>query len=82
MTEVGGLCSRAAPEPFAIDCRQLLRFSDALTVPRLQNTHAACQSGRGIADDACEREAQDFRLKLIFVNRSLRWALDNKGSAL
>ena len=35
-------------------------LSDALTVQRLQSTNAACQSGRGIADDTCERKQNTF----------------------
>jgi hypothetical protein len=48
------------PEQFAIDLSPTAALSDALTVQRLQNTNAACQSVREIADDACERKLDTF----------------------
>lgn len=38
-------------------------LNDALTVQRLQNINAACQSGRLIADDNLREETKFFWLK-------------------
>jgi hypothetical protein len=81
MTEVGGLCSRDRAGTIRHRLSPAAALNDALLPARLQIINQACQSGRGIADDACERKS-NFSAQLIFVNLSLRWTLDNKGSAL